>query len=138
MKADTRLNEVLRFGIVTVAGFAIDLGTAAFLLHVADWPLVLAAGTGFCVAAIINYLAHELFTFRSGARRLSGRRSMRYLMVAAFTLGVRLAAVTLLSLMLSGEQWGVTILLIAAGISLCVNYLLSRTVVFTVLETPRP
>lgn len=121
---------VVRFGIAAVLGLAFDLGTA-WLMTIFGLPLPLAAAIGFVVAALVNYVVHERWTFRTGAS-LSAARGGRYLAVLAATLCVRVAVVALLETMVfpEPEQRGLPLLL-AVGVSFFVNYALSRRLVFT-------
>ncbi len=123
-------HPIIRFGIVAVLGLAVDLGTA-WLMTILGLPLPLAAAVGFVVAALVNYVVHERWTFRTGAS-LSAARGGRYLAVLATTLGVRVAVVALLEAMAFPKpEQRVLPLLLAVGVSFFVNYALSRRLVFT-------
>jgi putative flippase GtrA len=121
--------EVVRFGLVAVIGLVVDIavgGAAALWL---DVPLVLAAAFGFASGACINYALHELWTFRSGARRLSFRRALKYAVTLGITLAVRLAAVVVLENVL-GAGRELMVLILATGVSFGMNYVTSKFVVF--------
>lgn len=126
--------EILRFGLVSVAGLGIDLALAWGLAALAGVPLTLAAAAGFCAAAVLNYLLHEYWTFRDGAPQPSFGRALRYLGALALTLAVRLAAVAVLARLAGaaaaapGPQ--LAILLAATGLSFVANYLASKVLVF--------
>lgn len=116
-------SSLVRFGVVAVAGLAVDLGTAWLLRPLMALPL--AAFFGFCVGAAFNYLLHERWTF--GTRAASARRGSLYLLALLATLGTRVASVALL------ERTGLpdlAVLILATGVSFVVNYLLSRFLVF--------
>ena len=121
------MNELARFLAVTVLGVILDLAIA-FALHTGlGVPLWLAAATGFALAAGVNYVIHQTWSFRSGP--LSVRRAGLYALVALATLGVRVGIVALLDRALPGA-WPLAILVAGAGGSFCVNFALSKFVVF--------
>lgn len=124
------MSELVRFFAVTVLGVVIDLAIA-FALHTGlGMPLWLAAAIGFTLAASVNYVIHQTWSFRSGARDLSARRAGLYALAALATLAVRVAIVALLDRMLGGS-WPLAILICGAGGSFFVNFALSKFVVFT-------
>ena len=129
------MSELLRFFAVTVLGVVIDLAIA-FALHTGlGVPLWLAAAIGFTLAASANYVIHQTWSFRSGP--LSLRRAGAYALVALVTLGVRVGIVALLD-QLVAEAWPLTILVAGAGGSFCVNFALSKFLVFTPARPPEP
>ena len=120
--------DVARFLVVAVAGLALDLGLA-WLAHAGlGLPLVIAAALGFCGAAAANYAAHELWTFRQGARRLSSGRALRYAGVVALTLLTRLALVAMLEA--SRLLPPLPVLALATLGSFAVHFLAARRLVF--------
>jgi putative flippase GtrA len=121
--------EAARFFAVAVAGLALDLGVAWFAARLMGLPLWLAATLGFIVAAVVNYALHELWTFRDGARRLSGGRALRYGAALAATLGARVATVAALAALV-GNSHALPVLLAGAGVSFFVNYMISKHFVF--------
>lgn len=123
------MNEMLRFFVVTVAGVVLDLAIAYLLASQMGLPLWLAAGVGFVIAACANYIAHQLWSFQSGSRRLSSARALKYGGAALATLATRVAVVALLERALGGEQ-ALLILVCGAGVSFFVNFALSKFVVF--------
>lgn len=126
----TAVGEILRFGLVAVAGLVLDIALSWSLAVLAGLPLTLAAAVGFCAAAAMNYLLHEFWTFRHGAPRPSLGRAMRYLGALGATLAVRLVAVALLARILGTEGRELAILLAATGLSFLANYLVSKFLVF--------
>ncbi|WP_233997332.1 GtrA family protein [Porphyrobacter sp. HT-58-2] len=127
---------MIRFFVVTVLGVILDLAIAFALHHFAGAPLWLAAAIGFTLAASLNYVIHQTWSFQSGPRTLSGRRAALYGGVALATLGVRVGIVALLDRALP-EAWPLAILVAGAGGSFCVNFALSKFVVFAP-EAERP
>lgn len=121
--------ELTRFLAVTVAGFLLDLGVAWSAATVLSLPLWFAATLGFVVAAGVNYVLHELWTFQDGAQRLSLERVVRYAAGLGLTLSARILAVLLFTAMLN-ENHALLILLAGAGVSFIVNYFVSRKFVF--------
>lgn len=121
--------EVARFFAVAVAGLVLDLAVAWCAARLLGLPLWLAAAAGFTVAAAANYAAHELWTFRERARRLSAARAARYGATLAATLGARVATVAALAALV-GDGHALPVLLAGAGVSFFVNYALSKHFVF--------
>lgn len=121
------MSEFLRFFAVTVLGVVIDLAIAVALHSHAGVPLWLAAASGFTLAAGLNYVIHQTWSFRSGP--ISARRAALYGAVALVTLAVRVGIVAALEAALP-EAWPLAILVAGAGGSFGVNFLLSKFVVF--------
>ena len=128
------MGELLRFGIVAVAGLAVDLALAWVLAVRGGVPLTAAAAAGFAVGAVVNYILHELWTFRDGARQVSMRRVACYLAALGLVLAVRLAAVAVLSRLWPGDGSALTVLFAATGLSFVVNYVASKVLVFRKTE----
>lgn len=121
--------EATRFFAVAVAGLIVDLAVAWSAAHFLSMPLWLATSIGFVVAAAMNYALHELWTFRAGAQRLSAGRALRYGAALAATLAARVATVAVLAAIL-GSACALPVLMVGAGVSFCVNYLISKHFVF--------
>jgi putative flippase GtrA len=121
------MSQLARFFAVTVLGVILDLAIAFALHQWAGVPLWLAAAMGFALAASANYVIHQTWSFRTGP--LSARRACLYALVALVTLAVRVGIVALLERALPGA-WPLAILVAGAGGSFCVNFVLSKWVVF--------
>lgn len=121
------MSQFVRFFAVTVLGVILDLAIAFALHQWAGVPLWLAAATGFAIAAGANYVIHQVWSFRSGP--LSLKRAGLYAGVALVTLAVRVGIVAALERALPGA-WPLAILVAGAGGSFCVNFVLSKWVVF--------
>ena len=121
--------EAARFFAVAVAGLALDLAVAWSAARLLGLPLWLASATGFALAAAANYAAHELWTFRAGARQISAGRALRYALALVATLIARVTTVAVLASMF-GDDLMLPVLLAGAGVSFCVNYLASKYLVF--------
>jgi putative flippase GtrA len=122
--------ELLRFTVVAIGGVLLDLVIAYSLAVGLGLPLWLAATAGFAVAALVNYILHELWTFGSKTSRPSVLRAAKYLFLCALTLVVRVAVVFLL-----GAWFGsgpiLLILIASAGVSFVVNFALSKFLIFS-------
>lgn len=123
------MSELARFFAVTVLGVILDLALALALAQGLGLPLWIAATIGFVVASCVNYVLHQTWSFRAGPRQLSAGRAARYAGTALATLAARIAVVAAL-----GHAWGsgpaLAILICGAGVSFCVNFALSKLVVF--------
>jgi putative flippase GtrA len=122
--------ERLRFTLVAVCGVIFDVGLALVLSEWIGTPLWLAATLGFLMAATGNYVAHELWTFRSGPRKISTWRAASYVGASLITLAVRLAVIALFG-RLFGLAYPLIVLISAAGVSFGVNFILSKFFIFT-------
>ena len=118
--------EFIRFGLVSVMGLAVDLSLAWTLLLLVDWPLIFVSGLGFLAGAMVNYVIHELWTFRHGTKKFSAARMLHYTLVLGLTLTVRLAIVALLSAFFARPGLEIFILGTAVVISFIVNYVASK------------
>ncbi|MEM7779316.1 MAG: GtrA family protein [Pseudomonadota bacterium] len=127
------MKELGRFFLATVLGVVLDIAIA-FALHVLlGVPLWLAAAIGFTIAASVNYIVHQTWSFQTGSRSLSLGRAAQYGLVALATLLVRITVVAILARALASVDHHATPLLIlvcGAGASFFVNFLLSKFVVF--------
>ncbi len=121
--------EAVRFTLVAIAGVILDLAVAYALARGFGLPLWLAATAGFVVAALVNYIAHELWTFGAVGGRVSARRAAQYLSASALTLAARLLAVFLLGMWL-GSTAVLPVLVAAAGVSFAVNFTVSKYLIF--------
>lgn len=100
-------------------------------------PLPLAAAAGFVLAAVLNYLLHELWTFRSRGTRISSRRGAGYLAVVLLALVVRMGVVAALEHTVFPEpDQRMAPLALAALVSFVVTYAMSRAFVFRTLSPP--
>lgn len=129
--------EWLRFGLVAVLGLVVDISVAWSFAAIIGTPLVLAATIGFAAGAGCNYVCHELWTFRSGARQLSLRRAALYSATLGFTLATRLAMVAILERLLAGPGQEIVILLLATAVSFFVSYLTGKLLVFKSGDTTK-
>ena len=122
--------EFIRFFLVAAVGLLIDTAVAWLLHSQFEVLLTLSSAIGFLIAAAINYVMHEIWTFRGGQRTLSTHRALSYIGVLGITLILRIAAVHLLQIILSSGAYALLILIIAAGTSFTVNFIASKILVF--------
>ena len=121
--------ELLRFLAVAVVGVVLDLAISYSLAKTLDLQLWVAAAVGFTVAAMVNYVAHELWTFRSDMRKPSVQRSIQYVGVAILTLLVRLVIVVWLGGLLD-KDYLLVILACGVGVSFILNFTISKLIIF--------
>ncbi|MDA7430280.1 GtrA family protein [Primorskyibacter aestuariivivens] len=125
--------EYVRFLIVAILGLGLDIGASWILAHSFGVILWQAAGIGFVFAAVFNYMLHELWTFRDGARELSAVRSVRYLAVLVMTFFTRLAVVAGLDVIFPALP-AIIVLLFGAGVSFLVSFAASKRWVFRTIK----
>ena len=131
MTVVARLQELARFGTVTVLGLILDLAVAWTLAVVFSVPLPLAAAVGFGCGAILNYLLHRVWTFRAGSGAFVPRRVALYVVVLTLVLAVRIAGVAILAWLIGDPKgYELLILVAATAASFGVNYVLSKYIVF--------
>ena len=132
MSASRLASESFRFLIVSVIGLFVDLSTA-LVLSLLGLNLFLAATIGFCLAVFVNFHLHGRWTFRGVVKR-SPRRLMQFFLTSVVTLIVRL--LTLEALIAADLPTlfyrNAELLLLATGVSLLVNFTLSKYLVFRV------
>lgn len=122
--------EIIRFFIVSACGVVVDILIAYAVASLLGAPLLMAAAVGFVVAALGNYILHEVWTFRKEkVVSLSSRRALFFFFSSSVTLIVRLAVVALISTWISQDN-ALQILICGAAISFFVNYFISRFLVF--------
>jgi putative flippase GtrA len=124
------MSEFLRFFTVTVLGVILDIAIAYTLAAHFGVPLWIAAAIGFVIAACINYVVHQLWSFQDGSRRLSLARAAKYGGTALVTLAARVAVVAALDSAMAGK-YPLLILIGGAGVSFFVNFGLSKFFVFS-------
>lgn len=125
--------EFLRFLSVAVMGVIVDITLSWLLFTYFGVPLWSAVVCGFLTAAAINYLLHELWTFRGGAQEFSRYRAAKYLGALSFALAARLGTVTVLQIFYPTADFALMILIIGAGVSFGVNFVASKLLVFTAI-----
>lgn len=117
---------------VSAFGFALDVSIALLLRQAAGLPLALAGAMGFAVAAVANYFAFEFVVFRSVDSCVDPARLVVTLLSSLAALGVRVVAIAALVSSVAPTGWVAegAVLLIAASLSLAVNFVLLRFFAF--------
>lgn len=121
--------ESVRFLAVATLGLILDLALAWSVAHFLALPLWLAALAGFMMAAVANYVLHEVWTFQNGARKISAWRSVLYVCGLTVAAVSRLAAVLILTAIIPSAP-ALFILAMAASASFAVSFLVSKHFVF--------
>lgn len=63
-RGSARLPESLRYGLVSLAALAVDAGGLAFLVELAQMPLLAANALSFMAGSVVAYLGSILWVFR--------------------------------------------------------------------------
>jgi dolichol-phosphate mannosyltransferase len=84
--------QLIRFGLVGLSGYAVNLAVFTALVHGADIDYRLAATAAFLVAVANNFLWNRAWTFRDARGGNAGFQAARFLAVsvAAFVLNLAL------------------------------------------------
>lgn len=122
--------EFIRFLTVTVIGVSLDISISWILTTIIDIPLLGASTCGFLTASITNYYLHEFWTFQSKTYNSSSLRIIKYLFLQILTLASRLVAILYLENIFYDKNNQLFILIMAAGISFSVNYIISKFFLF--------
>ncbi|QIG45504.1 GtrA family protein [Nocardioides anomalus] len=85
---------LVRFAVISLGTYALDLAVLTALHGGLGWPLPLALSTGYAVAFATNYLLNRVLNFRS--REPIGPESLRYVVVVAVNFAVFLLGGTTL------------------------------------------
>lgn len=126
-----RIGETLRFLLVALGGFCIDITVVWSLIKLYGVAEELACIIGFGVATAACFFAHRNFTFRN-APQATLWRFLGYWSVTLFTLAVRLVLFTQLGEAFSNEELPIPVrLAIAGGIAFVLAYLLSNKLIFS-------
>jgi putative flippase GtrA len=121
----------VRFALVSVAAFAVDLALALTLRDAFDLAVSAAAAMSFVLMAFVTYLIHEHWTFRREGSRSSARRLARNVAANIAALTVRVALIAAMeALHEPGAALAAAYIVIGGGASLSVNFLLNRFWVF--------
>jgi putative flippase GtrA len=122
-----------RFFAVAVIAFATDLVLALVFRQVFQLPIAVAAAISFLIGWLISYLLHEFWTFQHAKSRVSGGRLARNLASNGVALASRISVIFLLEQMHSPDTTLIAglYIVVGAGCSFCVNYVLNRYWVFS-------
>lgn len=126
------MEQTIRYLVVMVAGYGIDLGLAVVAANGLGLPLVIAAMFGYIWAFFATYYLHAVWTFRTTPPIWSLEKLGSYGVAGAVTLGTR-------TLILAPFMWIETnaiqstlVLILAAGVSAVINYIVIKLYVFRV------
>lgn len=122
------IKEICIYTFLTFGGLLVDLGVSTLLVYLLALPLVLSGAFGLLAGAITNYFIHLNVTFKDRNLKPTWKAFFKYLQTCLIGAGIRLMALTFLSLFSGFSSF--TSLIIATSISFTVNYLLSRFYVF--------
>jgi putative flippase GtrA len=121
---------MLRYLIVVIGGFIVDLSIAWTTHEIIGLDLLAATALGFLVAMCLSYFAHEFWTFRSTQSTYSTARMTKFAAASGATLATRLLLVWLSAPLAVLPAGSLSRLLLAFGGSLVVGYLVNRLLVF--------
>jgi len=122
--------ELIRFLFVAVGGVVVDISIAYAVVSILRTPIWLAVIVGFSIAACLNYILHEVWTFHRETSRLSSKRALYYLITSGVTLSSRLILVAGLSAWTSRDN-ALLILIGSSAGSFFVNYITSKFLIFS-------
>ncbi len=125
----------LKFGAVSGIGFLLDLVLALVLYEAFGLPLWLAATISFFAVAALNYVLFEFWVFRRDGSGASGGRAVGVLVASAVAAVARIGTILALTapvtaLLGEGRAQAVALLVAGAGVSLIVNFIINRSIVF--------
>lgn len=121
----------VRFAVVSVAAFAVDLALALTLRDAFGLAVSQAAALSFVLLAFATYFIHEHWTFRREGSRSSARRMARNVAANMTALTARVAVIAALEALHDpGMALAAAYIVVGGGASLGVNFLLNRFWVF--------
>ena len=121
--------QTARYGAVIALGFGIDFAITLTLARLVGLPLMLAAVIGFLTALSLNYILFEFWVFQGREQAFSARRLSQTVLAAGVALSVRVAVIWLVARLLGDSLPDVVAtVILAAGASVLVNYLILRVV----------
>jgi putative flippase GtrA len=116
--------QTARYGAVILLGFGIDFGITLALSRLVGLSLELSAAIGFLSALALNYILFEFWVFR-GDSAFSATRLSQTALAAGAALSMRVGIIWLVGKVLGNTLPEVVgTILLAAGASVLVNYLL--------------
>lgn len=120
----------IRYLIVAVSGYVIDLGIASIGVTYFKLPLTAAAALGFFTALTLNYMLHEYWTFSREESKVSLTRAGKTVASSVVTLGFRVLILMLAAPLATTNVAQIALLGFAAGITFVLNYAILRSLVF--------
>lgn len=123
--------EAFRFLLISAAGLGVDIGAAWALIAFSGMLDSIAAILGFSVATVVNYLGHQLWTFRESGQKLSFRRFLIFTGVVVLILAIRLVVLSAIGPSFPGSGLNAPIrLVLAAIVSFWASFFLNKFLVF--------
>ena len=133
-----RIGETLRFLLVALGGFGVDICVVWSLINFYAVPEQIACVAGFALATAGCFFAHKSWTFRN-APQATLWRFLGYWTITLFTLAVRLVLFTQLGEAYSRDELPIPVrLAIAGGVAFVLAYLLSNKLVFSSAAASSP
>ena len=122
----------VRYLVAAVGAFTLDLVLAMILREALGLPVWLAAGISFIVVGVGAYFVHEHWTFKRAESRASAGRFVRNMAALAAAFTARIGVIAAMEAIYDPETLLAAVyIVIGAGVSLTVNFLLNRFWVFT-------
>ncbi len=115
--------QLVRFGVVGLSGYAVNLAVYAFFARAVGTGYVLAATAAFLVAVSNNFLWNRRFTFRVQHGRRS-HQAARFLVISVLAFAVSLGVLTALVELAGTEKVLAQAIAVVAGLP--VNFLGQR------------
>lgn len=129
------LNQPARYLVASAGALAVDLVIALFLREVFGLAVSVAAAISFVVVGFGAYFVHEHWTFRRAGSRTSPGRLARNIAASLAALATRVALIAIMEAIYDpGVLMAAVYIIIGAGASMTVNFLLNR---FWVFADPR-
>lgn len=126
------MKQPVRYLIVAVGAFLLDLLLAMLLREAGGLPVWLAAGVSFIVVGVGAYFVHEHWTFRRAESRTSAGRFARNMAALAAAFAARVSLIAAMEAIHDPEALlAAAYIVVGAGVSLTVNFLLNRFWVFS-------
>lgn len=120
-----------RYLVVAVGAFSLDLLLAMILREAAGLPVWLAAAISFIVVGMGAYFVHEHWTFRRVESQVSAGRFAQNMVALAAAFTARVSLIAVMEAVHRPEALLAAVyIIIGAGVSLTLNFLLNRFWVF--------
>ncbi|MBL8641689.1 MAG: GtrA family protein [Alphaproteobacteria bacterium] len=126
--ANEYLKSVSIYIAVTFGALFMDFGVANLFVYVFNFPLVISGAFGLFAGTITNYFIHLHITFKDRLLSASWNGLWKYIKTCLIGAGIRVFILAILAIF--SNMASITSLIIATGVSLTINYLLSRFYVF--------
>lgn len=124
--------QAVRFFLMSLVGVVADLAVATAVLIALKSSAYVASICGFSVGVVVAYAGHQKCTFGTRESKLALSRFAGFACTSLLVIGVRLCVIYLGKSAFNGSVvWLDQALLVGAvGVSFCVNFVVSKFVVF--------